>query len=64
MQEIIEYLKANTEQVEGVQMVPYAIAVEGLQIMIDNLSIDLIEQSLTEIYEELEKIDQQDDSIE
>lgn len=63
MQEIIEYLKANTTQVEGVQMVPYAIAVEGLQIMIDNLSIDLIEQSLTEIYEELEKIDQQDESL-
>lgn len=63
MQEVIEYIKANTQNIDGVRMVPYTVALEGLQMITDTLSIDLIEKSLTDIYEELANLDQEDDII-
>lgn len=60
MEEVIQYIKTNTQDVEGKQMVPYQVALEGLRMITDTLSIELIEKSLTDIYSELEKIYQQD----
>ena len=60
MEEVIQYIKTNTQDVEGKQMVPYQVALEGLRMITDTLSIELIEKSLTDIYSELEKIHQQD----